>query len=183
MIYRDLRKGLEDAKNEPEAADLCYGKMEMRRLAGGRGPLTGITCWWLIVLHLPNDWRFQMTLGSGGDEPAWCGILRFFCYGVQPSGWLLDRVERLINTEAATFGTAWPARVDALLDSIREALASDEDLSQILWMTAPDSHVREFLKVVQVRLTPLARLRRGRTLPTRPGARRQQRRASSLATL
>lgn len=33
-IYRDLRKGLEDAKNEPEAADFYYGEMEMRRLAG-----------------------------------------------------------------------------------------------------------------------------------------------------
>ena len=33
-IYRDLRKGLEDAKNEPGAADFYYGEMEMRRLAG-----------------------------------------------------------------------------------------------------------------------------------------------------
>ena len=32
-IYRDLRKGLEDAKNEPGAADFYYGEMEMRRLA------------------------------------------------------------------------------------------------------------------------------------------------------
>ncbi|MEU6390167.1 pentapeptide repeat-containing protein [Streptomyces sp. NPDC046939] len=29
--YRQLRKGLEDAKNEPEAADFYYGEMEMRR--------------------------------------------------------------------------------------------------------------------------------------------------------
>ena len=33
-IYRDLRKGLEDVKNEPGAADFYYGEMEMRRLAG-----------------------------------------------------------------------------------------------------------------------------------------------------
>ena len=32
-IYRDLRKGLEDAKDEPRAADFYYGEMEMRRLA------------------------------------------------------------------------------------------------------------------------------------------------------
>ncbi len=32
--YRELRKGLEDAKNEPGAADFYYGEMEMRRLAG-----------------------------------------------------------------------------------------------------------------------------------------------------
>jgi hypothetical protein len=34
-IYRDLRKGLEDAKDEPGAADFYYGEMEMRRLAAG----------------------------------------------------------------------------------------------------------------------------------------------------
>ena len=48
-IYRDLRKGLEEAKTESGAADFyygeiaadfCYGEMEMRRLAG-RKP-TGI---------------------------------------------------------------------------------------------------------------------------------------------
>jgi len=32
-IYRDLRKSLEDAKNEPAAADFYYGEMEMRRLS------------------------------------------------------------------------------------------------------------------------------------------------------
>jgi|tagenome__1003787_1003787.scaffolds.fasta_scaffold20937837_2 hypothetical protein len=30
-IYRSLRKGREDAKNEPGAADFYYGEMEMRR--------------------------------------------------------------------------------------------------------------------------------------------------------
>ena len=30
-LYRELRKGLEDAKNEPGAADFYYGEMEMRR--------------------------------------------------------------------------------------------------------------------------------------------------------
>jgi uncharacterized protein YjbI with pentapeptide repeats len=40
-IYRDLRKGREDNKDEPGAADFYYGEMEMRRLAGsaaGRKP-------------------------------------------------------------------------------------------------------------------------------------------------
>jgi hypothetical protein len=31
-IYRELRKGREDSKNEPGAADFYYGEMEMRRL-------------------------------------------------------------------------------------------------------------------------------------------------------
>jgi hypothetical protein len=33
-IYRDLRKGLEDNKDEPGAADFYYGEMEMRRHSG-----------------------------------------------------------------------------------------------------------------------------------------------------
>jgi uncharacterized protein YjbI with pentapeptide repeats len=35
-VYRDLRKGREDNKDEPGAADFYYGEMEMRRLAGAR---------------------------------------------------------------------------------------------------------------------------------------------------
>ncbi|GAA2652912.1 hypothetical protein [Streptomyces vastus] len=35
-VYRQLRKSLEDAKNEPDAADFYYGEMEMRRNDGGR---------------------------------------------------------------------------------------------------------------------------------------------------
>jgi hypothetical protein len=31
VIYRSLRKSLEDAKNEPGAADFYYGEMEARR--------------------------------------------------------------------------------------------------------------------------------------------------------
>jgi hypothetical protein len=34
-IYRNLRKSLEDSKNEPAAADFYYGEMEMRRRAEG----------------------------------------------------------------------------------------------------------------------------------------------------
>jgi len=33
VLYRQLRKALEDAKNEPGAADFYYGEMEMRRHA------------------------------------------------------------------------------------------------------------------------------------------------------
>ena len=32
-LYRALRKGREDVKDEPGAADFYYGEMEMRRLA------------------------------------------------------------------------------------------------------------------------------------------------------
>jgi hypothetical protein len=39
-IYRDLRKGREDNKDEPGAADFYYGEMEMRRLAGSKSGQT-----------------------------------------------------------------------------------------------------------------------------------------------
>jgi uncharacterized protein YjbI with pentapeptide repeats len=45
-LYRQLRKALEDAKNEPGAADFYYGEMQMRREATTRR-----TERWLLVLY------------------------------------------------------------------------------------------------------------------------------------
>ncbi|GAA2972981.1 hypothetical protein GCM10010446_66780 [Streptomyces enissocaesilis] len=36
-LYRQLRKSLEDGKNEPDAADFCYGECEMRRHDSANG--------------------------------------------------------------------------------------------------------------------------------------------------
>ncbi|NRQ37902.1 pentapeptide repeat-containing protein [Nonomuraea sp. NN258] len=49
-VYRDLRKGREDGKDEPGAADFYYGEMEMRRLAAApRGAERALlTAYWLI---------------------------------------------------------------------------------------------------------------------------------------
>lgn len=46
VLYRQLRKALEDAKNEPGAADFYYGEMEMRRAATSRR-----TERWLLALY------------------------------------------------------------------------------------------------------------------------------------
>lgn len=46
VLYRQLRKALEDAKNEPGAADFYYGEMQMRREATTRR-----TERWLLVLY------------------------------------------------------------------------------------------------------------------------------------
>jgi uncharacterized protein YjbI with pentapeptide repeats len=58
-IYRDLRKALEDAKDEPGAADFYYGEMEMRRLAArpvlSRPTLIGL---WKAIWH-PIVWVRQ----------------------------------------------------------------------------------------------------------------------------
>jgi hypothetical protein len=49
-LYRQLRKAQEDAKNEPGAADLYYGEMEMRRHAGTTPTAERVILWlyWLI---------------------------------------------------------------------------------------------------------------------------------------
>ncbi|MFI0406563.1 hypothetical protein [Actinomadura sp. 3N508] len=46
VLYRQLRKALEDGKNEPGAADFYYGEMEMRRAAATRPPER-----WLLGLY------------------------------------------------------------------------------------------------------------------------------------
>jgi uncharacterized protein YjbI with pentapeptide repeats len=50
MWYRALRKGWEDSKNEPGAADFYYGEMEMRRLGSGThwGERVILTLYWLV---------------------------------------------------------------------------------------------------------------------------------------
>jgi hypothetical protein len=51
MVYRDLRKGREDSKDEPGAADFYYGEMEMRRFAAA--PLSVerglLTVYWAVA--------------------------------------------------------------------------------------------------------------------------------------
>ncbi|RCH65460.1 pentapeptide repeat-containing protein [Streptomyces sp. SDr-06] len=49
-VYRQLRKSLEDGKNEPDAADFYYGEMEMRRLdpARPRGERHLLAAYWAL---------------------------------------------------------------------------------------------------------------------------------------
>ena len=47
-MYRALRKGREDAKDEPGAADFYYGEMEMRRAAASGWERTLLTLYWLL---------------------------------------------------------------------------------------------------------------------------------------
>jgi uncharacterized protein YjbI with pentapeptide repeats len=65
-LYRMLRKGREDSKDEPGAADFYYGEMEMRRHAH-RGRATGasrgrvergvLTAYWLVSGYGLRAWR------------------------------------------------------------------------------------------------------------------------------
>jgi hypothetical protein len=49
VLYRQLRQAVEDARNEPGAADLYYGEMEMRRLSTARRDEKWLlTLYWLV---------------------------------------------------------------------------------------------------------------------------------------
>lgn len=49
VLYRQLRQAVEDARNEPGAADLYYGEMEMRRLSTQRWDERWLlTMYWLV---------------------------------------------------------------------------------------------------------------------------------------
>jgi uncharacterized protein YjbI with pentapeptide repeats len=63
-VYRDLRKGREDAKDEPGAGDFYYGEMEMRRHAARPWSVERalITVYWLISGYALRAWRTFATL-------------------------------------------------------------------------------------------------------------------------
>ena len=65
-LYRALRKGREDIKDEPGAADFYYGEMEMRHRAHqgppaprpGDAPNRGVlTAYWLVSGYSLRAWR------------------------------------------------------------------------------------------------------------------------------
>jgi uncharacterized protein YjbI with pentapeptide repeats len=61
-IYRELRKGFEDAKNEPGAADFYYGEMEMRR-HDSHGPAAERVLLWLYWAVSGYGLRASRALG------------------------------------------------------------------------------------------------------------------------
>jgi hypothetical protein len=77
-IYRALRKGREDAKDEPGAADFYYGEMEMRRHAA---PKFGVeravlTLYWLVAGYALRAWRAFAALILVLPLAAWLLVHR-----------------------------------------------------------------------------------------------------------
>lgn len=71
-LYRALRKGREDTKDEPGAADFYYGEMEMRRRARlttgsasrGRAERGLLTAYWLVSGYSLRAWRALAWLAT-----------------------------------------------------------------------------------------------------------------------
>jgi uncharacterized protein YjbI with pentapeptide repeats len=63
-LYRSLRKGREDNKDEPGAADFYYGEMEMRRRASATPRSEQFILWlyWLTSGYALRAWRALATL-------------------------------------------------------------------------------------------------------------------------
>jgi uncharacterized protein YjbI with pentapeptide repeats len=63
-LYRDLRKGREDAKDEPGAADFYYGECEMRRHDPGTPRAERLVLWayWLLSGYALRAWRALAAL-------------------------------------------------------------------------------------------------------------------------
>jgi len=63
-LYRELRKGREDAKDEPGAADFYYGECEMRRHDLGTPRAERLVMWayWLLSGYALRAWRALAAL-------------------------------------------------------------------------------------------------------------------------
>lgn len=61
-LYRGLRKGSEDAKDEPGAADFYYGEMEMRRKSPGGAQRAILTAYWVLSGYALRPWRAFVAL-------------------------------------------------------------------------------------------------------------------------
>jgi uncharacterized protein YjbI with pentapeptide repeats len=72
-VYRALRKGREDSKDEPGAADFYYGEMEMRRHAAPRFSVERFVLflYWLFSGYALRAWRAFVTLGAVLVLTAW----------------------------------------------------------------------------------------------------------------
>ena len=65
VLYRQLRRAVEDARNEPGAADLYYGEMEMRRLSTRRwDERTLLTAYWLVSGYSLRATRAMLMLAA-----------------------------------------------------------------------------------------------------------------------
>jgi hypothetical protein len=134
-LYRALRKGREDAKDEPGAADFYYGEMEMRRHAGRRSDTrtdhpTGeaprgqveraiLTAYWLVSGYGLRAWRALAWLAALTAGFAVAFHLAGFTRPPQPVSYWTSLLYAFRATLSLTDNevqlTAWGKLLQALL--------------------------------------------------------------------
>jgi uncharacterized protein YjbI with pentapeptide repeats len=134
-LYRALRKGREDAKDEPDAADFYYGEMEMRRQAGhppdsstdhpidqvSRGQVEHaiLTAYWLVSGYGLRAWRALAWLAAVTAGFAVAFHLAGFTRPPQPVSYWTSLLYAFRATLSLTDDevklTAWGKLLQALL--------------------------------------------------------------------
>jgi hypothetical protein len=127
-VYRALRKGREDAKDEPGAADFYYGEMEMRRhdhgtadSAGSRGRATRsvLFAYWLVSGYGLRAWRSLVALAVVTALLALAFYFIGFTRPPEPASYwtsLLFAFRSTISlTDSQVTLTAWGSFFQALL--------------------------------------------------------------------
>jgi hypothetical protein len=127
-LYRALRKGREDVKDEPGAADFYYGEMEMRRHArrnrtgeGSRGRVERaiLTAYWLVSGYGLRAWRALAWLAAVTAGFAVAFHLAGFARPPQPVSYWTSLLYAFRATLSLTDDevklTAWGKLLQALL--------------------------------------------------------------------
>jgi hypothetical protein len=129
-LYRALRKGREDARDEPGAADFYYGEMEMRRHAHGQpdgsdGESRGrvdrgvLTAYWLVSGYGLRAWRALAWLAGITVAFAVAFHLVGFIRPPQPASYWTSLLYAFRSTISLTDDkvtlTAWGQLLQALL--------------------------------------------------------------------
>jgi uncharacterized protein YjbI with pentapeptide repeats len=118
-LYRALRKGREDIKNEPGAADFYYGEMEMRRRAARPVERVVLTAYWLVSGYGLRAWRALVWLAGITAALAIAFHLVGFVHPPKPdtywTSWLYAFRATLSLTDPEVTLTAWGKLLQAVL--------------------------------------------------------------------
>jgi len=126
-LYRALRKGREDAKDEPGAADFYYGEMEMRRHDREKGDIDRhhsrgrisrlvLTIYWLVSGYGLRAWRSLAALAVVIAGLAMAFYLVGFTHSVSYWKSLLFAFRSTLSlTDASVNLTAWGGFFQAIL--------------------------------------------------------------------
>jgi hypothetical protein len=143
-LYRALRKGREDSKDEPGAADLYYGEMEMRRKA--TAPLSVerwvLTLYWLVSGYALRASRTMISLGIA----VILATLLFANVGFPAQQASRGAASVSVTSRGASQVTGWKQYLDALAYSLESTTSLLRPPDQAL--TRPGRWVQIVLRLV-----------------------------------
>jgi hypothetical protein len=164
-VYRGLRRGQEDSKNEPGAADFYYGEMEMRRKhdppgspaqqapgdppldmpAGSRAERGIITAYWLLSGYGLRASRAFLALAV----TVLLFTVLFHLYGFQDRDKPFARPTQVVASERLPFPPPTGDVLDALISTDAWSYSAGTATAIV---GAPDSQLRRAGRVLRVGL-------------------------------